>query len=136
MVVAFPPGCPPDDAAPKPGVYFRLCRKGAKISQTAGPETWLRPYETPKGQYYKRTEDPEAHGISVFADVGDLRDSAKICPWLKEKPVAEVKIQESDGVLRHSPHDTLGRSHHDWWTNPFDFMPTGIVVEVLTGSAP
>lgn len=135
MALPFPAGCPPVDSAPKPGNYFRLGRKGLAVGESTTPESWLRPYETRSGKYYKQSADPEAHGLSVFADVEELRSAAAFSPWLAGKPVAEITIGASDGHLRNTP-TAQGDSHHDWWTNPYDLVPVGTVIEVLEEAKP
>ena len=91
---------------------------------------WRRPYETPRGELFGKKDDCEAHGLSLFAQLEDVRGAAEFTPWIRGKSVAEVTIAASQGRLRHSPTPE-GDSHHDWWTNPYDFAPEGVIVEVL-----
>ena len=93
-------------------------------------ESWLRPYETRSGKYYKKHDEPEAHGLSVFGDLEDIRSSLAFSNWFAGKSVAEVNIGEEDGHLRNTP-TAQGQSHHDWWTNPYDLVPVATVIEVL-----
>ena len=130
MPLPFPPECPPDDAAPKPGKYYRLAQRGLAVGAETTDLTWRRPYETRGGDLYRKPELVEAHGISVFGEVEELRGAVHFTPWMRGKSVAEVTIAESDGHLLNTP--TLqGDSHHDWWTKPHDLAPVGVVVEVL-----
>ncbi|GAB2709206.1 hypothetical protein GCM10027071_25240 [Microbacterium marinum] len=130
MPVPFPPDCPPADAAPKPGKYYRLAPKGMSVGDAATAICWRRPYETPRGELFGKEDDCEAHGLSVFADLADVRGATAFTPWVRGKSVAEVTIGALDGPLRHSP-TSEGHSHHDWWTNPYDLVPKGAIVEVL-----
>lgn len=91
---------------------------------------WRRPYETRNGRLFGKEGDCQAHGLSLFADLDDIRAATSFTPWIRGKSVAEVTISESDGPLRHSP-TSEGFSHHDWWTNPYNFAPQGVIVEVL-----
>lgn len=130
MPVPFPPNCPPADAVPKPGTYYRLGRKGLAVGDVTTADCWLRPYETRRGELYKQPERVEAHALSVFAVAEDLHAALELTPWLAQKPVAAVTVGDDDGVLLHTPQPE-GHSHHDWWTNPYDLAPSGEVVEVL-----
>ncbi|MCE4026964.1 hypothetical protein LXM50_13375 [Microbacterium sp. Au-Mic1] len=130
MPLPFPPGCPPDDADPKPGTYFRLAPKGMAVGDATSEACWRRPYETPKGRLEGQGDTPEAHGLSLFADIEDVRAATRFTPWFRGKSVAEITIGALDGSLRHSP-TPQGESHHDWWTKPYDFLPQGVIVEVL-----
>lgn len=113
-----------------PGVYYRLAQRGLVLGAATDEFAWRRPYETRGGELYRQPEAVDAHGLSVFSEIDDLRSAVHFTPWLRGKSVAEVTIAESDGHLRHAPTPE-GNSHHDWWTNPHDFAPKGVVVEVL-----
>ncbi len=134
MLVPFPPDCPPDDAAPKPGTYYRLAPKGMEVEQPTTDRVWLRPYETPRSALQGRADLADAHGLSVFADLEDLRSAAKFTPWLRGKSVAAVNITASDGYLRTSPA-AEGNSHNDWWTDPYDLIPDAVIIEILREAA-
>lgn len=128
----FPPDCPPQDAAPLSGVFYRLASKDLAVGEDTEVSSWLRPYQT-HGPHYKKFDEVAAHGLSVFADLVDVLRARKITPWMAKKSVAEVTVTEQDGVMLHSP-TVFSASHHDWWTDPIDLQPEAIVIETGTGS--
>lgn len=132
MPLEFPKDCPPPEAAPLPGEYYRLAPRGSAADTVAPASTWLRPYETRSGEFYKRPESPEAHGLSVFKDLTDVTHASDIAPWMRGKSVARFSIGPTDGDLISSPTHELP-SHHDWWTNPYDFAPEGVIVAANLG---
>lgn len=124
----FPPGCPPADAKPLEGSFFRLAERRLAVGQLTGPASWLRPYETRNGGLWKQSHLPEAHALSVYSDVVELKAARDISPLMGRKPIAKVVIATQDGWVKHAPTEG-GRSHHDWWTNPYDLTPRAVVVE-------
>ena len=128
MVQPFPADCPPADAVAMEGTFYRLAHRDHAVGDATTESSWLRPYETRGGELYKRTELVEAHALSMFASAEELSRARDIAPWMARKSVAEVTITTSDGHLRHAP-SAEGDSHHDWWTNPYDLMPSAVVVE-------
>lgn len=82
------------------------------------------------GRYAGKPYLPEAHGLSLFADADDMEIARDFVPLMARKPVAAVEIDAGDGVLRSTPmaDQRYGKSHHDWWTNPYDLIPEAIVV--------
>lgn len=128
MTEPFPPNCPPTDASPKPGGYYRLGGRKHNVGDDTDASDWLRPYETRGCPCFRHPELPEAHGLSLFADFDDVLMAGKLSPWIGRKSVAQIEIGSSDGDLILSPTDA-GESHHDWWTNPYDLLPSGLVVK-------
>ncbi|WP_146086382.1 hypothetical protein [Rathayibacter sp. AY1B8] len=128
MTEPFPEGCPPDGAEAMDSTFYRLANRGLGVGDVAGSDSWLRPYETKNGALYKKPEDPEAHGLSLYADLEELGTARDLTPWMARKSVAEVTITPADGWLRNTPIE-LGESHHDWWTEPFDLIPSALVIE-------
>ena len=124
----FPPDCPPEDAQPVSGVFYRLVGKHLGVGDSTDESSWLRPYQTQGSQYYKTFDAVGAHGLSVFADLADTRRARGIAPWMAKKSVAEVTVTEAEGSMRPSP-TAVSTSHHDWWTHPVDLQPSGIVIE-------
>lgn len=109
------------------GTFFRLAQRGLTIGEPTTEASWLRPYET-RGELYKRAELVEAHALSMFTSADELSRARDITPWMARKSVAEVTLAQSDGLLRHTP-SAEGDSHHDWWTNPYDLVPSATVIE-------
>lgn len=110
-----------------PGAFYRLADKDHAGGDETGPASWLRPYETRGSSLYQQVNDPEAHGLSLYAQLEELERARDITTWLGKKSVAEVKIGREDGKLRHSPIEG-GASHFDWWTSPYDLRPSAVVI--------
>ena len=128
MMLPFPRECPPDDATPIAGRYYRLAVRGLAVGSSTDDRCWLRPYETRNGELVGQVDNPEAHGLSLFASRDDLDHARDLNPRVAQKPVAEVTIGASDGVLKHTP-TFESTSHHDWWTEPFDLIPEPVIIE-------
>ena len=128
MIEPFPEGCPPEGAQPMEGTFYRLANKALDVGEPTDEASWLRPYQTRGTPYYKKPELPEAHGLSLFADLDDLHRALAFSPGMRKKSVAEVTITTNDGDLLHSPIEG-GKTHHDWWTAPYDLIPKARVIE-------
>ncbi|MCL2515132.1 MAG: hypothetical protein FWD85_01455 [Microbacteriaceae bacterium] len=127
MILPFPDGCPPGDAESMDGTFYVYAERDLKIDAVPGRMTWQRPYEKRRGEFFGRTDLIEAHALSVFSDIADVRSAREFTPWLRKKSVAEVTITSSDGWLKNSP-TSEGKSHHNWWTNPYDLVPASALV--------
>lgn len=114
------------------GTFYVYSEANLHRGQLTGPMTWQRPYEKSKGELYNRRDLCDAHALSVFADLEDVNEARRLTPWIRRKSVAAVTVAASDGRLKNTPTDG-GRSHHDWWTNPVDLIPSATVI--LEGAA-
>lgn len=128
MIVPFPEGCPPNGAVRMRGDFYRLATKTLQRGDPTDEASWLRAYDTLGSPLYKKPEDPEAHGLSIFSDLDDLHTLCGFVPHLRKKSVARVTIGDTQGALRPSPI-TNGASHHDWWTEPYTLVPVAEVIE-------
>ena len=131
VLVSYPKGCPPDHAEAMDGTFYVYAERNLAIGDATGRMTWQRPYEKRRGDYYEQTDVAEAHGLSVFGDLTDVQAAREITPWLRKKSVAEVTVTSTSGWLFNSPTPE-GDSHHDWWTDPYDLIPDGRVIEAST----
>jgi hypothetical protein len=128
VLLPFPEDCPPSDARAVAGVFYVYAERHLLVDEPTGRMTWQRPYEKRRGDHYGRTDLVEAHGLSVFQELADMHEARRLTPWLRKKSVAAVTISSTSGWLRNSPTPE-GASHHDWWTNPYDLIPEGRVIE-------
>ena len=110
------------------GTFYRLAVRGLAVGAATTADCWLRPYEQPRGALEGQSEKPEAHGLSLYASREDLDRARDINPRVARKPVAEVSVTVSDGVLKHTPN-AGSTSHHDWWTEPYDLIPEAVIIE-------
>ncbi|MEF3404036.1 hypothetical protein [Agromyces sp. CCNWLW203] len=132
MTAPVPEGCPPPDAVPMEGTFYRLAARRHAVGDITEEDSWLRPYATHGNGYYKRQEECDAHGLSIYASEDDIERARIFVPSLGTKPIAEVVITLNDGTLAHRPLPnvtTHGETHHDWWTTPHDLIPQARVVK-------
>jgi hypothetical protein len=124
----LPEGCPPETAQPKAGVFFRLASRHLAVGATVVGDEWTLPYAKAKGECVGHTARCECHAHSLFLDVNDLLEARKVLNWVRQKSIASITIDETMGVLEHTPAPALGESHHDWWPHD-DVQPEAVVTE-------
>src|SRR4051794_19893348 len=100
VIVPFPPDCPPADATPMNGTFYVCAERNLTPGDPTGRMTWQRPYEKKNGAYFGKTDDCDAHSLSVFSELGDIHNARKFTPWMREKSVAAVTVAPSHGVLK------------------------------------
>ncbi|MET9203350.1 hypothetical protein [Gordonia sp. NPDC003585] len=109
----FPDSCPPADASPAEGFFYRIV--DAAPPQDDDFLSNLRLFQL--GKRFKRgknwTDDCQAAGLSVLADRDEainLRDS---CGPMRRKAIAHGDTT-GIGLMKHTP-GRAGASHHTWW---------------------
>jgi hypothetical protein len=109
----LPEGCPPEDAVPAQGSFYRFVN-----SATVKAKDFVRAIDRPNANYPPE-EQCEASAISLFADPADVSLAKKLVPAFKSKKVAQGDLQPHMGVIKNTPmtlpDGTLFESHHDWW---------------------
>lgn len=75
-----------------------------------------------------RTDLCEAHGLSIYKSLDETQRFRDFSPWAASKSVAEVIINIDNGVVLNTPTDSIS-SHHDWWTDPYNYCPVNIVID-------
>ena len=126
MTTDVPVGYPPTDSFPTEGTFYRLAVRGLTSGELAGPNCFLRPYQTLKGALVGQRDDPEAHGLSIRSSLEALERARDLNPRIARKPVAEFIISQRDGWVKHTPEE--GEGHHDWWTAPPGYVPEAYIV--------
>jgi hypothetical protein len=99
-----------------------------RVGDVPGPASWLRPYETKSGRYYKQPELAAAHGLSIFGSRDEIDQARRLVPNMARKSLAEFRVELHQGKALNTP-SAEGASHHDWWTDPEDLTPVAVVVE-------
>lgn len=103
----YPPNCPPADAKPANGVFFRLVK-----SNPPEPKDFIPHF---KQFPNKAFECPcKASGISVNPDDGNAINLLKRIPGYKKKLVAVGELSPDCGVVLCTPIES-NPSHHTWW---------------------
>lgn len=96
------------------------------MGDTLEAGSWRKPYKT-RGPSQDRHEVCSAHALSLFDNVDRLTEVRKLNPWARTKSVALVELGPGCGKLLETPSD-LADGHHDYWPNPLDYYPAGVVV--------
>lgn len=113
-VETLPSQCPPEDAVPPEGVYYRAV-SGDCTEDDFVP--YARLYPTKK---YVAAQACNARALSIFSDVKDCLDAMKLPSLQKlgKTCVAKITLTAKDGVI-HKGHQQ--NSHYSWWrTHDFD----------------
>ena len=104
----YPHQCPPEEADVYSGLLFRFINR---------PHPTLKDFQS----YYDLKPDKDwngkecqARGLSVYKTVEDCRDVAIKVPGLRKKQIAIGTINDSCGLLAHTPSTTSER-HFTWW---------------------
>ena len=113
-VETLPPQCPPSDAVPPEGVYFRA------VSADCSEDDFI-PYARlyPK-RHYKGAMACKSRALSIYSNMEDCINATKL-PALQnlgQTHIAKVTLTEKDGVVQKERNKG---SHHSWWrTRDFD----------------
>jgi hypothetical protein len=124
---ALPGECPPKESAPTSGTYYRFVEPQFGAGEQSGRGSWRKPHKT-AGPMKGRTDLCGAHGLSIYKSLEETQTFRDFSPWAASKSVAEVIINPDNGVVLHTPTDSV-QSHHDWWTEPYDYTPVNMVVD-------
>ena len=124
----FPDDCPPEQASPADGTYYRIVKNAPPDS-----EDFVSLYDSDQNRAMSivrqgtRTEC-ETMGLSVYTDRDDAVNCALQYPKIGDR-VASVALTPVSGKVLY----TGGRfpTHHTWW-KPVDFDPTGVAQVVAS----
>lgn len=117
----LPEACPPTDAeAPVNRIFYRV----AKGNPTTDSDFFSQRKLAPEKIF--NAEECIARAVSIFEAKEDAARYAKLPNFHGGNMVAEIKLNESDGVIKK----TSKKSHYSWWrTKSFNFA-TSIIVEI------
>jgi hypothetical protein len=100
----FPDGCPPIEAWPATGVFYRLVEPGGPSPRDFLSRRELRPDEP--------VDHPcEACGLSGYRDPADFARLRRRFPPLRRKRIARGELHAGLGLMKK----TFSDSHHTWW---------------------
>lgn len=108
----LPEGCPPEDAKPGSGWFFRFVNKNPVTAKD-----FIRPIDRPNADYAD-DERCSASALSLFADADDVTLAQKLVPGFKKRKVAQGELTPRMGVIKNTPMNVDGTrftSHYDWW---------------------
>jgi hypothetical protein len=110
---SFPPACPPEDAVPAEGDFYRL----VDTSQPTDGDFMSGLELQASGQRNKNRKWPdlcEAAALSLFGDLDETRYVRESTGPMRSMKIARGNVSCS-GVMKATPHPPRNRSHHSWW---------------------
>lgn len=129
VFAGLPDGCPPDEAEPPHGEFFRLSRRNLAEGDVSAQEDWMLPHQNLKGDCAGDADRCECHAYSLFVDLDDLHAARRASPWFRKKSVAKIELVPAMGQILATPTELMN-SHHDWWPTANVGVPAATVVEV------
>ena len=103
----LPVACPPSDAAPCNGEYFRIVSGNPATSPDFFSQSKLQPNKIFVG---KDIDECIAKAVSLYNEKGDALKRLKL-PKFKHAVIAVVELEPKDGVMKKTFRD----SHYSWW---------------------
>ncbi|WP_271254895.1 hypothetical protein [Pseudanabaena sp. Chao 1811] len=123
----FPDSCPPNDADCKSITVYRFLGDNEIKS-----EHFLTVRELyPKRKFPETEKECRACSLSVLVSRDEAIRLQKTIPNYMKKSIAEGKLEESSGKIKHTP--SAGKndsSHHSWWV-PSDVKPWTLFQEII-----
>lgn len=116
----FPEQCPPKDARKDNLVVFRLVSNIPPKLEDFISTIRESPHRSFSGEALCN-----AHGVSVFKKIEDIRKKRERFKNLKNKNIARCKISQNDGLIK----ETGEPSHVTWWLQTNDPHKTFIGAE-------
>ena len=124
----FPEDCPPAEAAPADGIYYRIVKNDPPELHDFMPLYHLNRGLADARIHSDRATQCETMGLSIFADASDAIQLANRISSLGNK-IARLKLGPDAGVILPTPRE--GDSHHTWW-QPYSYNPARAVAIVIT----
>ena len=103
----LPPQCPPLDAVPCVGTYYRIAKGNPATDNDFFSQRKLQPSKVFSGL---GVDECIARSISLFSEVNDATRRLKL-PKFRSANVVEITLQPKDGVIKK----TFSDSHYSWW---------------------
>lgn len=110
----YPDDCPPEDAVPADGVYYRIVKNDPPQSSDYVPIRYKDPKRADLAIAVGHETPCTTIGLSVFG----LKDEA--IGWATRysgigNMIASVTLTPLMGKVLHTPRPKGGVSHHTWW---------------------
>ncbi len=110
--VTYPPGCPPEDAWPAAGSFFRLVDSDPPTEADFLNHHELLALGRVRSRYW--SDDCDAAGLSLFSDLDETKQLRQSVGPLRRKLIAAGNV-DGPGRIKHTPSQR-STSHHTWWT--------------------
>lgn len=116
----LPDLCPPLDAVPCEGTYYRIAKGDPATDGDFFSQRKLQPNKIFTGL---GVDECIARSISLFADINDAIRRMKL-PKFRNAQIAVVTLNLKDGVMKK----TFSDSHYSWWRST-DFKVSQAKIE-------
>jgi hypothetical protein len=103
----LPELCPPVDAVPCEGTYYRIAKGNPANDGDFFSQRKLQPNKVFTGL---GVDECIARSISLFSDINDATRRLKL-PKFRNAQIAGVTLEPKDGVMKK----TFSDSHYSWW---------------------
>lgn len=103
----LPQSCPPADAQPCQGVFYRIVAVEPPMSSDFFSQRKLQPHRVFAGQ---GIDECIARAVSLFKDKSDAAKRLRL-PKFRNSTIARVTLQPKDGLIKK----TFQNSHYSWW---------------------
>lgn len=117
----LPPFCPPADAMPCHGRFYRIANGNPAEDSDFYSQRKLQPDKVFKGA---GIDECVARAVSLFAEADDAKRRLKL-PKFRNAQMVEVLFEPKDGMMKK----TFSDSHFSWWrSKDFSVSQTKIIV--------
>ncbi|MEE2033629.1 hypothetical protein [Rhodococcus chondri] len=107
----YPVQCPPDDARPAAGVFYRLVDELPPVDVDAKSHLELKIEGHKRFRKRKFSDDCIAAGLSIFGQYESVVAKQELIPALRDKKVARGDVS-GPGLIKQTGQDA---DHHTWW---------------------
>lgn len=116
----LPEQCPPKDAEPCNGTYYRIAKGIPTESEDYFSQRMLQPEKIFTGE---GIDECILRAVSVF-DTPEMASKRLKLPKFKSQMVIQISLTEKDGVAKK----TFGPSHYSWWRSiNFNYVQTSAI---------
>lgn len=117
----LPEQCPPADAVPANGTYYRIAAGIPTESEDFFSQRKLQPAKAFVGE---GIDECVLRAVSLFSSKDEAQKRLKL-PKFKKHLIVSVDLSAKDGVLKK----TFGPAHYSWWrSNEFDVLSAIAVI--------
>ena len=120
----FPADCPPVDAQPTNGTYYRIVKSDPPDLNDLVSQFLRNQGLAQNNVKQGKATLCETMGLSTFTDINDAVNCFCQIPKLGDK-IARLTLGQAAGKVKATPRN-FWESHHTWWKNQV-FTPTGHV---------
>lgn len=117
----LPPLCPPADAIPANGTFYRIAKGLPTESNDYFSQRRLQPTKEFTGE---GIDECITRSVSLFQSAEEARKRLRL-PKFRNQQIVVVELTPADGVVKK----TFGPAHYSWWrTKEFDYTKAEIAL--------